>query len=154
MAMDHLPVMPTETLSSIPGTLRVDTVRITNGGLKYGERFAVGTKPAVITFDSMHVLVEGITNREDSGSVVVIEARGVFMNAGTMNLRMSIPLASPGLSYDYSGSLSRMDLRASTPFWKQPNGCASNRVSSRRRHSISRWRRDGPPASRGRSIAT
>ena len=87
--------MPTEILSSIPGTLQVDTVRITNGGLKYGERFAVGTKPAVITFDSMQVLAEGITNREDSGSVVVIEARGVFMNAGTMNLHMKIPSRRP-----------------------------------------------------------
>jgi hypothetical protein len=38
------------------------------------------------------------------------------MKAGTMNLLMSIPVASPEFSYQYSGSLSRMDLSALNSF--------------------------------------
>ena len=110
------PTMPAEILSSIPGTLQVDTVRITNGGLKYGERFAVGARPAVITFDSIQVVAKGITNRPDSG------ARGGHSRPGNVHERRddeppdAIPLALPVFSYDYSGSLSRMDLRGLNAF--------------------------------------
>jgi hypothetical protein len=110
------PPMPNEILSSIRGTLEVDSIRIMNGRLKYGERFAVGAEPGLITLDSMQVLAERIANRRDRGAAVVIKARGIFMKVGTMNVRMSIPIASPELSYQYSGSLSGMDLRALNSF--------------------------------------
>lgn len=106
------PLMPNEILSSIKGTLQVDRLSIVNGRLKYGERFGVGSEPAVITFDSMQVLAEGIANHGDRGDAVVIHAQGNFMKAGTMNVLMSIPVASPEFSYQYSGSLSNMDLTA------------------------------------------
>jgi hypothetical protein len=38
------------------------------------------------------------------------------MKAGTMNVLMKIPVASPEFSFQYSGSLSRMDLRALNSF--------------------------------------
>ena len=37
------------------------------------------------------------------------------MKAGTMNVLMSIPVASPEFSFQYSGSLSRMDISALNP---------------------------------------
>ncbi len=110
------PLMPNEILSSIKGTLQVDSLSIMNGRLNYGERFGVGSKPALITFDSMQVLAEGITNQGDSGAALVIYVQGNFMKAGTMNVRMSIPCTSPKFSFQYSGSLSRMDLSALNPF--------------------------------------
>jgi len=110
------PLMPNEVLSSIKETLQVDSLSIINGQLKYGERFAVGAKPALITFDSMQVLAEGIANQGDSGAAMVIHAEGTFMKAGTMKVRMSIPVASPEFSYQYSGSLSRMDLSTLNSF--------------------------------------
>lgn len=106
------PLMPNEILSLIKGTLQVDSLSIINGRLKYGERFAVGSKPALITFDSMQVLAEGIANHGGSGAAVVIHAQGTFMNAGTMKVLMFIPVASSEFSFHYSGSLSRMDVRA------------------------------------------
>jgi hypothetical protein len=110
------PPMPNEILSSIQGTLQVDSLSIVNGRLKYGERFAVGAKPALITFDSMQVLAEGIANHGGRGGAVVVTAQGTFMKAGTMNVLMKIPVASPEFSFQYSGSLSRMDLRALNSF--------------------------------------
>ena len=104
------PLMPNEILSSIKGILQVDSLSIMNGRLNYGERFGVGSKPALITIDSMQVVAKGIANHGDRGAALVIHAQGDFMKAGTMDVLMSIPSASPEFSFQYSGSLSRMDL--------------------------------------------
>jgi hypothetical protein len=110
------PLMPNEILSSIQGILQVDTLRIMNGGVKYGERFAIGANPALITLDSMQVLAEGIANHGDRGAAVVIQAHGYFMKTGAMKARMSIPVGSPDFSFQYSGSLGTMDLSALNAF--------------------------------------
>ncbi len=109
-------LMPNEILSSIQKALQVDSLTIHNGRVKYGERFAVGEKPALITLDSIHVLVEGITNHGDSGAAIVMNAQGQFMKAGAMKVHMSIPVASPAFSFQYSGSLGGMNLSALNPF--------------------------------------
>jgi hypothetical protein len=110
------PPMPDEMLSSLKGTLQVDSLSIMNGSLKYGERFAVDSMPALITLDSMHVLAEGIANHGRRGAAIVIHAEGSFMKAGRMNLLMSIPIASPAFSFTCSGSLSSMDINAFNSF--------------------------------------
>ena len=110
------PPMPNEILSSIEGILQVDSLSIVNGRLKYGERFAVGAKPAWITLDSTQVLAEGIANHGARDAVVLIHAQATFMKAGTMNVLMKIPIASPEFSFQYSGSLSRTDLCALNSF--------------------------------------
>jgi len=108
--------MPNEILSSIKGTVQVDSLSIMNGQLNYSERFAIGSKPGLITLSSVHVLAEGIANHGKPGAALVIHARGSFMKAGTMHMLMSIPVASPDLSFQYSGSLNRMDLSALNSF--------------------------------------
>ena len=110
------PLMPHEILSSIQETLQVDSLLIMNAQLKYGERFGVGAQPAMITFDTMEVLAEGIANHGIPGAALVIHAQGIFMKAGTVKMRMSIPVASPDFSYQYSGSLGRMEVSALNAF--------------------------------------
>jgi hypothetical protein len=110
------PLMPNEFLSSIKGTLRVDSMSIMNGRLKYGERFAVDSTPAWVTFDGMRVLAEGIANHGSRGAAIIVHAQGNFLNAGTMTLLMSIPIASPEFSFHYSGSLGKMDFSALNSF--------------------------------------
>jgi hypothetical protein len=110
------PPTPNTLLASIQGTLRVDSLSIMNGRLKYGERFAVGAKPALITIDSIQVLAKGIANHGNHGAAIVIRAQGEFIKAGTMHLLMTIPVASREFSFKYSGSLGEMDLRAFNSF--------------------------------------
>ena len=110
------PLMPNQILSTIQGTLQVDSLSIMNAEVKYGERFAVGSNPALITLDSVQVLAEGIANHGDPGAASTIRAQGNFMKAGKMNMLMSIPVASPEFSFQCSGSLSRMDLSALNSF--------------------------------------
>jgi hypothetical protein len=104
------PFMPNEILSSIKKTLQVDSLSIMNGRLKYCERFVLGSKPGFVTFDNMQVLAEGIANHGNRAAGLVIHAQGKFMNAGTMKVVMTIPIPSPEFSFQYSGSLSKMDL--------------------------------------------
>jgi hypothetical protein len=109
-------LMPNEILSSIKGKLNIDHVTITNGQLQYAERFAVGAKPAIVTFDSMQVTAEGIANHGNRGESMSIHAQTKFVKAGTMKLNITIPVTSRECSFHYSGSLSGMDLRALNSF--------------------------------------
>jgi hypothetical protein len=106
------PPMPGQTLSSMNESIHCDTIDIINGSLHYGERFVLGSKPAVITFDNVDVLAEGIANHTLRDTTLVVHAKGKFMKAGTMNLLMSFPVPSPDFSFQYSGSLSKMELSA------------------------------------------
>lgn len=116
-AKDSLtPRMPNELLSSMRETIRCDVVEFVNGALMYGERFHVGSKPAVITFDKMQVGMHGIATRGNATDTVGIRAHGEFMKSGTTEIVMSIPLALSEFSLQYSGSLRGMDLRALNPF--------------------------------------
>jgi hypothetical protein len=104
------PQMPNEALSSMKEIVKVDSLKITNGRLKYCERFAVRAKPGVITFDKVNVSVSGIANHTANSDTAVIHAEGTFMNSATMKLFMEIPLTSKNFSLRYSGSLSKMDV--------------------------------------------
>src|SRR5512140_2720825 len=70
------PPMPGVALSSMKESLRCDSIEIVNGSLKYSERFGLRSKPAIITFDSVDVLAEGIANHTDRDTALVIHAKG------------------------------------------------------------------------------
>jgi hypothetical protein len=112
--------MPHEMMAALQGFFKLDSVRVVNGRLKYGERFDAGATPAVITFDSIQVAAEGFADSGGGAAALVVHAEGRFMNAGTVNVQMSIPVGSPQFSFRYSGSLGRMDLRSLNP-WLEPS---------------------------------
>jgi len=109
-------VMPNELLSSIIKTIHLDSVRVINARLNYGEKYPGASKPARLTFDGMQVLAEGPVDRPDQLDTVVVRAEGRLMNAGTMHVVMLIPVATPEFTFQYSGSLGGMDLRLLNPF--------------------------------------
>ena len=108
--------MPNEILGSVTEQVNVGIVRITKMGLKYGERFAIRSKPAVITFDSLNATIEGIANHSNGASAVMIRAEGSFMKAGAMTIHMSILKSLSEFSLSYSGTLGRMNVRALNGF--------------------------------------
>jgi hypothetical protein len=110
------PPMPVEFLSSLQGLLQVDSVSITGGRLQYAERFAVRGKPAVISFDSMGVCITGISNQVDTAAAMIVVGEGTFMRCARMSMRMVFPVASPDFSFQYSGSVTRMDIRTLNAF--------------------------------------
>ena len=110
------PIMPGEMLASMQESLRVDSLIVLNGRMVYKERFAVGEKPARITFDNIQMQIAGISNDGDSSVPVVVHAQWNLANAGVMKLLMFFPVASPDWTFQYSGSLAAMELSALNPF--------------------------------------
>lgn len=104
------PQMPNEAISSLKEIVKIDSLNIFNGRLKYSERFAVRAKPGVITFNKVKVSVSGIANHTANPDTAVVHAEGTFMNAAKMKLFMEVPLTSKNFSLRYSGSLSTMDV--------------------------------------------
>ena len=104
------PFMPCEALSSIKKIVRVDIVNIHNGRVKYDERYIVGSPPAEVTFDSLRLTAEGITNHAARGATAIIHGQGIFMKTSSAKIRMIIPVISPEIPLRYSGSLDGMDL--------------------------------------------
>ena len=104
------PLMVHEALASIQKPLRIDSLIITNGQVKYSERLTAGSNPGVMTFGAVNMSIEGITNRGETNAAIQLRAQGDIMNAGTLKLLMSIPITPPNFSLHYSGSLSAMDM--------------------------------------------
>jgi hypothetical protein len=104
------PLMVHEALASIRQPLQIDSLTITNGQFRYCERLAVGADPAVLTFGAVSLSVEGIANRGEPAAAIQLRGQGDLMDAGTMKVRMSIPITPSDFSLHYSGSLSAMDL--------------------------------------------
>ena len=110
------PLMPNEGLSLINKITQVNRVDIINGRVKYQERYIIGSPPAALTFDSIHLSAEGITNHAGPGATAVVHGQGKFMKAGTMKILMIIPVVSPEIALRYSGSLDAMDLSGLNSF--------------------------------------
>ncbi|MCX6904807.1 MAG: DUF748 domain-containing protein [Verrucomicrobia bacterium] len=110
MAFVKSPLTVHEALAAIRRPLQVDSLSITDGHLTYGERVVTGANPGVLTFAAVNISVEGIANRGEASSAILLRAQGDFMNAGVLKVLMTIPVSSPDLSLHYSGSLSAMDL--------------------------------------------
>jgi len=113
---DVHPIMPNELLASVQGILRIDSVRIADTRMTYGERYDAGAAPASITFDDLSASVDGIILRGNRSAAIVMHGRGILMHAGAMRARMVIPVPPEDFSFQYSGSLGRMDLSAFNPF--------------------------------------
>ena len=104
------PLMVHEALAAIRQPLQVDSLSITNGRLTYRERVVARADPGVLTFGAVSLNVEGIANQGGPAAAVQLQAQGDLMDAATLKVLMSIPIAPPDFSLHYSGSLSAMDL--------------------------------------------
>ncbi len=104
------PLMVREALDAIRQPLRIDHLSITNGHIRYSERLVAGADPGVLTFGDVSISVEGLANRGEAPAAISLRAQGALMDAGTLKVRMTIPIAAPDFSLHYSGSLGAMDL--------------------------------------------
>lgn len=104
------PLMVHEALAAIRQPLQVDGLSITKGYVRYCERVVAGADPGVLTFAAVNMSVEGIANRGEASTAILLRAQGDLMDAGTLKVLISIPITPPDFSLHYSGSLSAIDL--------------------------------------------
>jgi hypothetical protein len=104
------PLMVHEALAAIRQPSQLDSLTISNGHLTYCERLVVGADPGVLTVTALNMCVEGIANRGAASAAIRLQGQGDLMDAGTLKVQMSIPIAPGNFALHYSGSLSAMDL--------------------------------------------
>ena len=104
------PQMPNELFSSLKEIINIDSLEITNGRLKYSERFKINAIPGVITFNKFNILASGISNQTAEHETTIIHAEGLFMNTAPMKVFMAIPLTSKKFSLRYSGTVGKMQV--------------------------------------------
>jgi hypothetical protein len=104
------PKMPNEVFASIKDIVNLDSIIIKNGRLKYSERFAVNSKPGIVSINKINVAAGEIAKQTSNSDTTIIRGEGFLMNSTKMKLYMAIPLKSKDFSLKYSGSLARMDV--------------------------------------------
>lgn len=110
------PLMVRDALAAIGQPLQVDNLDVTNGALTYSERESAGAAPAVLTFSDVSLSAKDIANHGAGAAAIQVRAEGKLMDAGVLKVSMSLPINSPGLALQCSGSLGPMDLTRLNPF--------------------------------------
>ncbi len=104
------PHMPNEVFPLMKETIKIDSLEIINGHLKYSERFDINAAPGVITFNKFNISVSGIANHTAQPETTNIRGDGLFMNSAAMKVFMAIPLTSKEFSLRYSGTVGKMNV--------------------------------------------
>ena len=104
------PLMVNEALAAIRQPLRIDSLFVTNGSIRYCEQVVAGANPGVLTFAAVSLSATGIANRSETSKAIALQAQGKLMDAGMMKVQMSIPIMFTNFSLHYAGSLGAMDL--------------------------------------------
>ena len=108
--------LPQERLRSLPIPLRIDTIVVTKSNLRYEERREYSEELGYVAFNNTDATLYGITNLpQDSGSVLVADARTRLMDQGAAKLHFEFPLSSPNGVHRITGSMDQMDMSQINP---------------------------------------
>jgi hypothetical protein len=102
----------------LPQPVRLDTVRVRGGAVRYEETAADGVRPGVLVFDRIAATAVNLTNdrrRMTDSTRAVIDVRMRIAEAGTVTARLAYDLMAPELTIAYLGSVGRMPMAAFNP---------------------------------------
>lgn len=109
------PKMPHEAFRALQRAVRIDTIRVSDGHIRYAELAEKGTQPGAISFENVFASIYNVTNDADRmtpATPVVIDATTRVAGAGRLQTTIRLPLLTPHLSVSYQGHLGPMDARA------------------------------------------
>jgi hypothetical protein len=104
--------MPNQLISAIPFNVGVDTIRIANASIKYGEARFYASKPAELRFQKMKVMIANVTSdpAKQKSKPLTIEASGIFMEQAPMQATLRIPLDVKQYRLEAEGSMGKLDV--------------------------------------------
>jgi hypothetical protein len=105
----HSP-MPQEVLAAIGRPLRIERVTVADGLIRYAARRGPGAEPGVLTFNAVRFSAEQIANAAAGGDRINLAAEARLMDAGTLSVQMTLPVAASSPSFHYAGTLTPMEL--------------------------------------------
>jgi hypothetical protein len=103
--------LPHEIMRDAALRILIDTVRIRNGHIVYGELEPGKPKPGIVTFDDLACDLVNLSNdpgRMSEERPLVVTASARLMGAGRLEAGLEIPLLSSGFRMRYHGTLGPM----------------------------------------------
>ncbi len=109
-------LMPNQMIARLPFGLRIDTVSVRRGLMKYAEQFVYDRRPAALAWTGFTVHATGIANRPAGAPPASVDARGILMGGAAMALHMTLPCTDTLFSMTYTGYLGAMLLPLLNPY--------------------------------------
>ncbi len=101
--------LPHEILNEVERPIRVDTIRITDGNLRYSERAVDGSRPGTFEFADLNAMITGVTNDTTRmNNPCVIDVRARLANAGQLDANFEYDFRSDALNMRYHATVGRM----------------------------------------------
>ncbi len=107
-----------DLLRNHPGIVSIDSARLIDGNLTYKEHAEKANYPGTISFNNLHMKIQGITNDtcdKAENKPVEILFESLLMGKGKLSFSSKMEIFDPRNPFTLSGSLSQMDLRELNP---------------------------------------
>lgn len=112
---DPPPKMPNELVRSLRSTIRLDTIFVRRGAIRYAKWKPDAPRPGHISFKRLSATITNLTNdphRMSPSTPAVVNATTWVAGAGRLDVTIRLPLLAPHLSLSFEGHLGPMDVRA------------------------------------------
>jgi Domain of Unknown Function (DUF748) len=116
MRPNFKPPLPQQALLQSKTYIKIDTVRLTNGKVRYSEQ--LGNEPGFVFFDKIDGTISKITNDSimvKNKTVMKVNASMYVMGKGLLNAQLNIPLGEKNDAFTFSAILSKMDMKEINP---------------------------------------
>jgi hypothetical protein len=110
------PLTPMDLLALAGRRVSFDTIQVANGRMTYSERHTSGAAPAVLSVDSVDARLTGMRTQGGRGDSALFVVHGVVMQEGRLDMRVAVPLDTPGPAFRASGTVGRMHFVSLNPF--------------------------------------
>lgn len=122
---DSTATLPHESFRSLDRRVRLDTVRITDGHVRYAEKVEDAVPAGAITFEALRATIRNVTNdsaRMSAETPAVVEADTRVMGQGRLRVVIRYDLLSPELVLSYRGGMGEMSATALNPMFLNIEG--------------------------------
>lgn len=106
---------PQQVAARTRSAVRLDTLLVNGGRIVYRERKPERDGPGVVSFDDLRATVLHL-DLPSQGEPLRIEAGARLMGAGSLSVRVTVPLDAPDFRYELSGRLGAMPAEAFNRF--------------------------------------
>ncbi|MBM4177713.1 MAG: hypothetical protein FJ211_00045 [Ignavibacteria bacterium] len=104
------PKMLNQIVQAIPFAVSIDTIKVSNGAITYGERWTRSAVPAKLHWNKLSIVATNCRNRsENTAEPLVIKVKGLFMNHAPLEATFTIPLMSVTYQLKATGSVGKFD---------------------------------------------
>jgi hypothetical protein len=112
--------MPNELLLSIENKIKINSINLSRGLIRYNELFPYSDKPAVLQFKNVNASIKNVANfkEESKNDNAKINISSELAGVTRLSLAMNLNLVSDALSLSYKGRLDSMDMRILNDFLK------------------------------------